>query len=299
MGKRPRNQYRKLVDPLVPISGGRLAAALDLRKWAARDLAKRAQLPDSTIHYITSGERERCRRSVRAALARKLGYDAEWLGGERPDLPLPAGWRRPGLRLPGTPRAYLAAYELLNVVAKRVARGPRMPDDDVARLNCVLLDLLDPRAWREHLLRWAPRQRRDVRPEEMEVAVPALADALTVILGPWLRGYAVTLDMKTLIGLLPRGPRQIMLSASRGRDASPSVRQSGSAAADSEEYIVRGLGLIDPIDSLNPEGLSPEELARFNALEAEAACFNALAAKNDAQPKASKSRPRLPRSRRG
>ncbi len=200
----------------MPIDGGRLAAALAQRKWTARVLAEKAQLPDSTIHYLTSGTREQCRRSVRAAVARVLGYDAEWLGGERPDLPLPAGWRRPGLHFPTTPRAYLAAWELLAAVFKRLAREPRMADDAAARFVDKLLDVLDPRTWRENLVRprpsRPPQQRRDVRPAEMEVAVPALAEALTVILAGWLRRDAVEPRLDALAGLLPLGARQQVLT---------------------------------------------------------------------------------------
>jgi len=216
MATRAKAIYRD--NPLVPIDGQLLKALLGLRGISSRQFAALLGVVDdhkvvvSRIHFITSGRTKRCRRSLRAAMANRLRVRARWLGGERPELP--------GGGLLGTanrlvsPRAYFAQYALLAAVEDRLARDPEWPGDERTQLNRALLAFLNPRAWRAALLRWAPPRRgpegdrltsrRDVRPEEMERAVPALAEALGVILAPWLEGYPVAVDWSALAGLLPR-----------------------------------------------------------------------------------------------
>ncbi len=214
MARRPRDKL-KLTDPLMEIDGARVAAAIAERKLKVREVARRVKKRDTRlkdvnearIRRIKIGRTRKCRRSLLIALAAVLDQPIWFLSGGN------LGWRQLGVSLDTTPRAYLAAHKLVGAVAKRAAREPRLSADAVDRLNRVLLDLLDPRTWRANLLGWPPRQRRDVRPAEMEVAVSALAGALTVILAPWLRADAVTLNVDALAGLLPLGARQPVLTS--------------------------------------------------------------------------------------
>jgi hypothetical protein len=76
-------------DPLVPIDGKRLLAAIDWRGLAVNAVARAVGEAQSTLNSIVNGEVERCRRARRTKLARVLRVPGEWLGGQGdlPDVP--------------------------------------------------------------------------------------------------------------------------------------------------------------------------------------------------------------------
>ena len=100
----PSVSRSKLEDnPLVPISGERLRAAIEFRNSSVRRTAKKAGERQQTVDFIVQGRSERCRRKRRLRLAKALDISAEWLGGEAvppvagavSGLPLPE-WRGEG-----------------------------------------------------------------------------------------------------------------------------------------------------------------------------------------------------------
>ena len=81
-----RKKYRR--DLLVPISGERVAAGIELRGFSVRDAAKRLQEKQQTLDAIVQGGTRRCRASRRRRLSRLLRLSEDWLAGED-DPPLP------------------------------------------------------------------------------------------------------------------------------------------------------------------------------------------------------------------
>jgi len=91
-----RKHRRKKEDPLVPIDGGRVRAAITWKGLSVNAAAARMGVSQRTLDSIVRGKTKRCYQSLRDKLARLVGRPATWLGGETdlqpaltPWLPLP------------------------------------------------------------------------------------------------------------------------------------------------------------------------------------------------------------------
>src|SRR6266545_384837 len=91
-----RTHRRKKEDPLVPIDGGRVRAAITWKDLSVNAAAARIGVSQRTLDSIVRRKTKRCYHSLRAMLARLTGRPAAWLGGETdlqpaltPWLPLP------------------------------------------------------------------------------------------------------------------------------------------------------------------------------------------------------------------
>lgn len=78
--KVPRDKFAD--DPLVPISGRRLAAALELREISVNQAGKYPGLKQQTVSYIVNGRTKRCRSSRRRRLADVAQVSEAWLAGD-------------------------------------------------------------------------------------------------------------------------------------------------------------------------------------------------------------------------
>lgn len=91
-----RKHRRKTEDPLVPIDGERVRAAIAWRGLSVNAAAGRMGVSQRTLDSIVRRKTKRCYQSLRGKLARLVARPAQWLGGETdlqpaltPWLPLP------------------------------------------------------------------------------------------------------------------------------------------------------------------------------------------------------------------
>jgi hypothetical protein len=68
-------------NPLVPISGKRLHAAIIESDISVARLARKVGMKQPTLQYVVAGRTRRCRASNRAALALEFGVQEAWLEG--------------------------------------------------------------------------------------------------------------------------------------------------------------------------------------------------------------------------
>lgn len=93
-------------NPLVPVDGRRVLAAIERAGKTVSEVARKARAPQQTVNSIVKkGLPGRCRLRTRRNLARALEVSESWLSGS-PDAPLPglAPWAvHPGVRDPELP----------------------------------------------------------------------------------------------------------------------------------------------------------------------------------------------------
>jgi transcriptional regulator with XRE-family HTH domain len=178
-------------DPLVPMSGERMHAALQHSGLGLADLARKLGQTRQTLDYIVRGATKRCRRSRRAAIARALAVPDEWLGGSGE-----GGMDWLLARLGGKRQSHLA----INRLGRRCEGALQRDGSPVPNAIGLLLKLALPGHWRSVLLHELPEELiecRDLRELERDIAQTALANAFEAILQPWLTGEA-TLDYRAL-----------------------------------------------------------------------------------------------------
>ena len=155
--RRPHRQKRE--EPLVPIKGARVRAAITWKGLSVNAAAKQIKVSQQTLDSIVRQKTLRCYQSLRDRLATLLGLPAGWLGGESATLPsltpfspppdlgyTPPLWvdenlmvRRPGEEGTLPPRYQLAAHDLWRQVAaawrRDIDRGNTHATEALARLG--------------------------------------------------------------------------------------------------------------------------------------------------------------------
>ena len=87
-----RKHRRKADEPLVPIDGSRVRAAIEWQRLTVNGAAKRMQVRQQTLDSIVRGKTKRCYHSLREKVAALLELPAEWLGGETDLVPGLTPW---------------------------------------------------------------------------------------------------------------------------------------------------------------------------------------------------------------
>jgi len=160
-----RKHRRKAEEPLVPIDGARVRAAIEWAGLTVNRAATHVQVRQQTLDSIVRLKTKRCYESLRDKLATLLDLPAEWLGGETdllpsltPWLPYPGEAGRPprvvdenlmGRPVPPDgdpttraslpPRYQLAAHQLgkkvLGAWKRDIERGNKEANEALARLG--------------------------------------------------------------------------------------------------------------------------------------------------------------------
>ncbi|MGH7614889.1 MAG: helix-turn-helix domain-containing protein [Gemmatimonadales bacterium] len=92
MAKTKRPHRRKSEDPLVPIDGGRVRAAIEWKGLSVNGAAGRIKVSQQTLDSIVRGQTTRCYQSLREKLAKLLDLPAAWFGRETDLLPSLTPW---------------------------------------------------------------------------------------------------------------------------------------------------------------------------------------------------------------
>ena len=87
-----RKHRRKAEEPLVPIDGARVRAAIEWAGLTVNGAATRMKVRQQTLDSIVRQKTKRCFESLRDKLAALLDLPAEWLGGETDLLPSLTPW---------------------------------------------------------------------------------------------------------------------------------------------------------------------------------------------------------------
>src|SRR5712692_1293796 len=87
-----RKHRRKREDPLVPINGARVRAAIEWKGLSVNAAAARMGVSQQTLDSIVRGKTKRCYESLRQQLAAMVGRPAKWLGGETDLQPALTSW---------------------------------------------------------------------------------------------------------------------------------------------------------------------------------------------------------------
>ena len=89
---RSRHRGKREDDPLVPIQGVRVRAAIEWRGLSVNGAAARMKVSQQTLDSIVRGRTKRCYQSLRDKLATLCELPAAWLGGETDLLPGLTPW---------------------------------------------------------------------------------------------------------------------------------------------------------------------------------------------------------------
>ena len=87
-----RKHRRKKEDPLVPIDGARVRAAITWKGLSVNAAAARMGVSQRTLDSIVRRKTKRCYQTLRDKLARLVARPAEWLGGETNLQPALTSW---------------------------------------------------------------------------------------------------------------------------------------------------------------------------------------------------------------
>ncbi len=87
-----RKHRRKKEDPLVPIDGGRVRAAIAWKGLSVNAAAARMGVSQRTLDSIVRRKTKRCYQSLRDKFARLVARPADWLGGETDLQPALTTW---------------------------------------------------------------------------------------------------------------------------------------------------------------------------------------------------------------
>lgn len=266
-----KTHRRKLPDPLVPINGKRLDAALQDRGISRREAAKRLEeqridVKHQTVDNIAAGKQQKCRATLRVGLARLVNRSEEWLstGSRRPT------WSSDSVLhvYEHLPRAYLARDRVRLMLTRAwrrdLERGVGLAptykgrvDDQSEEAFRQYIELAVDRLlsvwwWRQLLLKDGGGRR--VSPEDAEQFATAFADVLEALLGPWVRDRSA-LDFARfgeLLGAITTAqPRPASLEELRGHAAAHGekgriVKRHLRMLASLERDVLRGFSLQPP-----------------------------------------------------
>lgn len=199
-------------DPMVPVVGHRVQAALKWRKKSHNQAAAAAGVSRQAVADITRGKTRKCRRSIRAAIAKLCGppITVKYLAGKEalripPLSVMPSGsWPQAIMpadsagvsrdlaarELEQAPQYEMEGFGLGQLLASAPdldnALGSEHPRPDVEHASRWLVSLY---LWREHLFggQKGALGGHSYRTDASEFA-HHLAQAITVLLRPWLDG---------------------------------------------------------------------------------------------------------------
>ncbi len=198
-------------NPLVPISGEHVKAALKSKGLSVTAAAKKIGVEQTTLHYIVTGQTRNCHASLRRDLAKLLKQSQRFLEGKTTTLPyaferlFPVGNTIPIPFVP--PHAQIIASNFIvrcieqweRDIEAKTAPPPRgfntlmglwnQPPE--LRQGCVgmaLYELLEPSRWRRTALALPSSEVPAVTSEQRDTAMPGLIAAAEVVLGPWFEG---------------------------------------------------------------------------------------------------------------
>lgn len=254
-----KTHRRKLRDPLVPISGERLDAALERRNISRREAARllKSQGVDvkpQTLDNLVSGKQRKCRSTVRATLAELTGASEEWLGG---GLATWSSDRALHIQMfEDLPRAYLARDRIRRMLKQAwrrdLERGVALVPTYRSRLEAqseklfrqyieLAVDrLLSVWWWRQLLLKDGGGWR--VSPEDAERFATGLANALEALVGPWFKDRsALDFDRfgQFLATITSAQPRPVALDE---------VRRYAEAHGEKGERVERQLRMLASVE---------------------------------------------------
>lgn len=179
-----------LDDPLVPIRGDRVRAALKRADMTVSALARRVGASQARLDLIVRGKTKRCRRSVRAAIANAFAVTVGVLGDETDRNVLPPQFRDwEEQDLVETPLAFRVFWRAQCKAATRDKLAV-YADGYVPGLD----QLVNPAYWRSRLLAMPEGEEsltlEGLSPADRDHVGALLADAMLLILKPWFVGQA-------------------------------------------------------------------------------------------------------------
>lgn len=176
-----RKHRRKQEDPLVPIDGTRVRAAITWKGMSVNAAASRIGVSQRTIDSIVRCQTKRCYQSLRDALAGLVERPAAWLGGETDLQPSLTPWLPP----PGlgyTPPLWVDEnMRIVRPTAERdFTQRASLPPRYQLAAHDLSADIL--RAWRRDI---------DVGNADAQTAIARLATGLWKQ-SPWDRAAMLT-----------------------------------------------------------------------------------------------------------
>lgn len=198
-------------DPMVPIVGRRVSAALRWRRKSETQAGRAAGVSRQAIANIGSGKASKCRRSVRDAIAKLCGppITAKYLGGEM-DLKIPALSFAPSGRLSGmligidgagfgssaigqlaeaAPQYELEGYGLGRAIRSTANRNKELAAElDPPDLEHTARWMVSLYLWREYLFGDQAAFTGTTYSSDASAFAYHTAEAFAVLLRPWFEG---------------------------------------------------------------------------------------------------------------
>jgi transcriptional regulator with XRE-family HTH domain len=193
MTKRAVRDLEHRDDPLCPIRGDRVRAALNRSGWSVSELARKVGAKQPGIDLIVRGKTKRCRRSLLRRIAKVLGASVSVLDGSPDGTPWPSVFDD----LHATPIAFRVFFRAVQRSAwrdKMSVYSNGFPPG--------LEELVDPAYWRRQLLSARPKELQkilaleDLSLVEQDRLGAMMADVMLLALKPWFEGRAT---LKTLL----------------------------------------------------------------------------------------------------
>lgn len=254
-----KTHRRKLLDPLVPISGVWLDAALQDRQISRREAARRLKRQginekSQTLDNIAAGKQRKCRATLRMALAELTGVSEKFLAG---GLRTWSSDRMLHVQVSkDLPRVYLARERLrrmftrawrrdlergIGLVPTYKGRVEDQSDESFRQYVELAVDrLLSVWWWRQLVLEDGGSWR--VAPEDVERFAIGLAAALEVLLAPWVSDRS-SLDFaafgQLLAAVTKAHPRTVRLER---------VRRYVEAHGDRSRGVERRLRMLGSVE---------------------------------------------------
>jgi transcriptional regulator with XRE-family HTH domain len=283
--KRDLIKAQRRGDPLVPIVGVRVKAALEYAGVSQQAVAARANVTRQAIGDIVAGKREKCRQSLRRVIAELCGrpITISYLAGKKelalPSVLWPPSGPRPDLVLPDEvhqhrpgdlpPFAQLTSStlgaDIEAMPGQEWSIGNHVP---IPRVGNAIRWLLDLAFWREFVMSGQARADSGIAfQQDADEFAKHMAAAIRVLLRPALerrsrlrrfilRRLALVLDSVASENL------EMYLALHSGRFADAVILDHVSGRLPSERPALRTM-LEEQRDAARARGLSEVQVADF------------------------------------